>query len=192
MKLEDSRFLKLIFLVVLMTIIIWQLIIIPLEYFTTEYNLIYPKISAFTKTAFLFGLVFFFSFLLPKLSSFLQKKLPTFIVGFLFFIMLIIGNRYQSFYDQLQQFPKIYAKTPDWTIQGGQIKITGKNFGPAQVPGQVLLNDQLLTIKRWDNNQVVVQQPVLGEFGQVDLVLINYLNNQSNSVPHFIKDPAEL
>lgn len=192
MNQDEAKFLRSVLLMVLVIIVIWQLIIIPLEYFTTEYHLIYPKISALTKTYIMFSLVFLSSFCLSKFSLIFQKKIPTIMIGILFIATLIFGNRYQSFYDQLQQFPKIYAKTPDWTIQGGQIKITGKNFGPAQVPGQVLLNDQQLTIKKWSEKLVVVQQPVLGEFGQTELVLINYLDHRSNPVPHTIKDPAEL
>lgn len=192
MKPEEARFLRLIVLVALMAIILWQLVIIPLEYLTTESNLIFIKIADSTKTLILMGIVLFFSFITSKLPKLFNYKLMQIFISLLFFLTLIAGNRYNHFYSQLQKYPKIYSKTPTWTIQGGQIKIEGKNFGPAQVAGQVFLNDHQLTIKKWSDSLVVAQQPVLGEFGPAELVVINYFNNQSNPVQHHIKDPAEL
>jgi hypothetical protein len=176
------------------SLMLWQAIIIPLEYLLTEHFLIYPYVPDFIKTLILLSIIINLSLLLPlkiRLSLKIIKIVKLAVVIFSL-IFLVFSIWYARFYSQLQRYPRIYFRKPGWTIQGSQIKLRGKNFGEPYLPGEVKLGDLEFQLKRWTDTEIVVEQPVTGNFGLFELQVINGAGYPSNTIQHFIKDPGEL
>ncbi|MCD6225795.1 IPT/TIG domain-containing protein [bacterium] len=181
-------------LVSVITIISYILLIIPLEYFLTEYFLLIPEISSRVKT-FIFLVVFlvvnFLTIRFQRKNRKLNAK-EIFLIGVILIMSLLVFKRYQSFYQTLQEYPRIYQVSPSWGIQGSLITIKGKNFGPPWKPGRVLVNQVELNIKRWQPKEVIVELPVTSPNPDGKLYLINDKNKKSNLVDFQIKDPDDL
>jgi hypothetical protein len=176
------------------SIFLYLAIIIPTEYLLTEQWLILKKIEPQSKTLALLlvsAVLFSFKFWVNKgANKVSHKKLLIWIV------VLLVGlggnYLYRQHYRYLQQFPRIYSLSTDWSIQGMKIKIEGKNFGSPSEPGQVMVNDFKLLNHKWSNQEVIVEQPVPERYFQGDLVLKNADGKASQAVEFEIRDPAEL
>jgi hypothetical protein len=134
-------------LVLSLTLFFYQLIVGGLEYLTTEKYLIYKYISKEIKT-----IIFLIILVVLNLGIKLMRKLTfakwtNYISVAIILFSLIGGQIYVNFYRDLQQYPKIFSKKPDWSIQGTYITVDGRNFGEPHKPGAVFLGDRELTIK---------------------------------------------
>jgi hypothetical protein len=178
-------------LTALQTITLYILVIVPTEYYLTEYTQTLKFITSQTKT-----LIFIPIFLIVfSINYFLIKKnkkywLP---ITLLFVASLIGFSRYRQYYSYLQQFPEIYSLSSDWSIQGKKITIDGKNFGSVNDQSSVKVGDIEFLINQWSNTEIVVTQPLVDDFGQKELYIYRADNNkQSKKIPFEIRDPADL
>jgi len=175
------------------SIIAYVFLIMSLEYLLTEYFLITPYISGVWKTAlFIFLLiVFVLVYYFRNQGRKASRKKILFLI-FLTFVSLLVFREYRRFYDFLQQFPKIYKISSSWGIQGIEIKIEGKNFGPTWQPGKVFVDEVEFIVKEWSPNLIVAEQPVPPCFKKGNLRVISNKNTISNGVSFEIKDPIFL
>ncbi len=163
------------------------------EYALTEQWLIIPKISEDIKLLILTSLlvlVFYLVTIRNKWREWCYQHKSWLVL--LVVISLMLFKVYSNFYQQLQQHPKIFSISSNWSIQGSLIRIRGKNFGPAHEAGQVLVGDVLLTNKKWTNEEIIVEQPVSNHYFTGHLQVINHDDHDSNSIEFTIKDPGQL
>jgi len=175
------------------TIILFLLIVIPLEYLLTERFLICKNIDDKLRTNLffaIFSLIFFLNFFWKRF--FIIGKFFLRILSILFIIVLLCNNLYSTYYKYLQKYPKIFSVTPNWAIQGMTISIDGRNFGPEWQNGKVLVDDIKLEIKSWSDSKIVTVFPVPTKFGVKNLKVVRADNYESNKVNFEIRDPNNL
>jgi len=176
--------------VFLETFITYFLIIIPTEYFLTEKFLIIPTISNQIKTT-LFISIFLIVFLLNYFgASFFEKSkklLPLLVI--LFVASLFLNRSYSDYYSSLQDQPKIYKISSDWGIQAMSITITGKNFGSIWEKGEVRVDEVVMEVESWQDDQIVAHLPVPPRHFQGRLFVIGANGEKSNSYPFEIRNP---
>ncbi|MBU1033810.1 IPT/TIG domain-containing protein [Patescibacteria group bacterium] len=157
------------------------------QYLTTELWWTQDSINYKYSTIFLLILIAGFSFLpIKKIYS----KWPRFsyLIISLFLIILIAHQKYNKFYDNLQQYPKIKTLSKNWGIPGSWVKITGKNFGAAWQPGKVYLGETEMTIKRWEDKEIIFEIPVNVGKNEQTLKVFNAQNNkQEKYFEYYIK-----
>jgi hypothetical protein len=138
--------------------------------------------------------VFLAVFLLNYFSSKIKKMgtrfWPTLAVALL--ASLFANRAYTNFYNHLQESPKIYSLSSDWSIVGMEIEIDGKNFGSAWQVGKVKVNNFEFQIKDWTEEKIVVAQPHPPRFFSGELYVEKYNGKTSNHLPFIIRDPGEL
>lgn len=180
-------------IVSLETIILFLLVIIPAEYLLTEKYLVYKSIDSKTKTALFLGI-----FLAIFAINYFSRKVfraGRFFLRSLFLICLagIIGNKfYSNYYGSLQQYPRIYSISSDWSIQGMSVAIEGKNFGATHESGRVVVGNLEFETKSWTEEEIVAVQPVPDHFFEGEIIVVKFDNKESQGVPFEIKDPAVL
>jgi len=191
MAIKKSEILN-IFSVALISLSIYQPVSAIIEYTLTEFFLVFLQISGTTKALMLIIILSLVNCCYLHFSF--TNKLRQKTVFSIFLLSLIFGFSYYKFYQNLQNYPRIYEKKPDWTIQGSQILITGKNFGGTHEPGLVyIMNESLqLDILEWSNKKIIAEQPITNNYGEYNLYVVNAKNNKSNPVTHFIKNPSQL
>jgi len=180
-------------LVALESLIVYLLIIIPTEYLLTERWLILTRITADQKTYLLLAV-----FLLIFLANYFFRGVVRlgrrgWQVIILVFICLLWGNKnYLQYYNRLQEFPRIYSLSSDWSIVGKQITITGKNFGPVWQKGKVAVDDFEMQIVDWSEEEIIAEQPHPPEYFSGQMTVKNWRGNTSNGVAFEVRDPGEL
>ena len=179
---------------ILETIVLYILIVVPLEYLLTEYFLIIPYLSNNIKTS-IFLVLLTVIFLIRYLRGFSKEYHPLFILLiFLLTGLSVFGYReYRRFYEQLQTYPKIYKISRNWGIQGVLVNIEGKNFGPTWQPGKVYVDDIEFIVKYWSPSLIVVEQPVPPRFFKGNLYVKlfgdDFESKVSNMIDFEIKNP---
>jgi len=190
MNLSVKEKIKLAIICLLEAISAYILIIVPLEYFLTEYFSIFRYITTDIKT------YIFLAILLVILSINYSFRIKAqFNKIFMAFVLILaVGSgfgyrKYLNYYGELQEFPKIYKISKNYGFQGTIINIEGKNFGPAWQPGKVYVKEPILrpdqkvlefTIKSWSSDLVVVEQPVPENFFKGQLYLQKFNTKESN------------
>jgi hypothetical protein len=181
------------FITAIETIILYLLVIIPAEFLLTEKYLVFKWVKPKYKVLVFFGcfiIVFFVNHFMEKIF---QTARSFFAPLLLIFLLLLIGNyKYQEFYDYRQKFPRIYSISSDWSIQGMEVTINGKNFGSPIEQGSVFVNDFKMNIEKWTNKEIVFEQPVPDNFFTGELYVEKENNKQTRKIEFTIKDPAEL
>ena len=76
--------------------------------------------------------------------------------------------------------------------QGESIEIVGKNFWSSGKSGKVFLGNEELVADLWDNEKIIIKQPVLGKFGKTELYLVRTDGLKSNKIYYTVKDPGKL
>jgi hypothetical protein len=180
-------------LVALESLIVYLLIIIPAEYLLTEKWLILTKITADQKAYLLlavFLLIFLLNYFFQKVNRLGRRGWQIIVI---IFICLLWGNKnYLRYYRRLQEFPKIYNISSDWSIVGKQITITGKNFGPVWQKGKVTVDDFEMLIIDWSEEEIVAEQPHPPEYFWGQMMVKNWRGNKSNGVAFTVLDPGKL
>jgi hypothetical protein len=180
-------------LIVAQTIIAYLIIIIPAEYLLTEKYFVIPTIDPIAKTylfLILFLIFFLVNFFLPKFKKISIKYWPIFLAALV--ISLIVSQAYAAFYNRLQENPKIFSLSSDWSIVGMEIEINGKNFGPAWQAGQVSVGDFIFRVEDWSENKIIVAQPNTTNYFTDQICVTKYNGKVSNCLPFKIRDPGEL
>lgn len=187
------RVLPLPIIVCLETIILYLVFIIPAEYLLTEkYSLlkfIYPQQKT-TVFLIVFISIFLANYFHPKFRKI--ARIHSFILVVILVIALFANQNYADFYQRLQESPKIYSLSSDWSIVGMEIEIDGKNFGPAWQMGKVKVDDFELQIKDWTEEKIIVVQPHPPQIFTGELYVEKYNGRNSNCLPFTIKNPGEL
>jgi hypothetical protein len=181
-------------LVALETVILYLIIVIPLEYFLTEKYFILTAVDGRIK-AYVFltalGISLLLNFFLRKIVNFSWKAV--FFVFTIFVASLIFGKQYSNYYSKLQQHPRIFSVNSNWSIQEMPIIINGKNFGPTWEPGKVLVDGMNFSqIEYWSENKIVVTAPVPSTFAKTYLKIVTAEGKESNQVNFEVRDPADL
>lgn len=150
-------------------------------------------------------LVFFFNFykwsilttllfcFLLSIVLFVNKKWPTTYKQQLF-LSIVIALSCLSLYQNitfLYSMPKITRLSKNWSISGDTTKIEGYNFGDPQNSGVVYFNEHSFIIKKWNDNQISIVQPVLPEETGV-LFIQTKTQKKSNTMFFELKNPADV
>jgi len=179
--------------VIAQTIIFYLLVIIPAEYLLTEkYSLlkfIYPQQKT-TIFLIIFISIFLANYFQPKFKKIGQRL--SLVLVIVLVIVLFVNRAYTGFYHRLQENPKVYSLSSDWSIVGMKIEIEGKNFGPAWRKGRVAVGDFPMQTKAWTEEKIVVIQPHPPQFFTGELCVEKGNGRVSNCLPFTIKSPGEL
>jgi len=181
------------FLVIAQTITLYLLIIIPAEYLLTEKYLILKYLHHQQKTLIFlaaFLAVFSLNYFLPKVRKTGERFWPIWVAALV--VSLFVNQAYVGYYNRLQESPKIYSLSSDWSIVGMEIEIEGKNFGPIWQMGRVKVDNLELQIKDWTEEKIVVTQPHPPKFFTGRLCVEKDNGKVSNCLPFTIKNPGEL
>jgi len=179
--------------VICQTVVFYLFIIIPLEYFLTEkysfLKFIHPQQKT-TLFLIIFTIVFLANYCQPQIRK-IGQRLGLVLMVFLI-IALLADQAYTEFYQRLQENPKIYSLSSDWSIVGMEIEIDGKNFGPAWQAGKVTVDDFQMQVKDWAEEKIIILQPHLPRFFTGELCVEKYNGRVSNCFPFTIRNPGEL
>lgn len=174
---------------VLQTIILYILVIVPTEYLLTEHFLLYKQINNQTKTIVLL-IIFFLVFII---NYFYVKKFKYWLPIVIVFVLSLVGfYKYQQFYSALQQIPRIYSLSSDWSIQGKEIVIDGKNFGSVHPDSKVLGDGVEFQIRSWQSDEIVIIGPMTNDYGEHQLYIKLYNGRESEKIPFQFRDPGKL
>jgi len=169
---------------------VYSLICLPLEFLITEIWLITPKISSIVSPIILIILAGGFS-LINWDDKLKVKSWRLFLLVFIIISGLVyLGYRQNKL--AREYLPKIYNISPNWGIQGQLVKIKGVNFFPIWKKGKVLFNGQEMRIKSWNEELIIVEQPVPTEFGKTTLFMVRNDGIISNKLPFEVRDPSTL
>lgn len=170
---------------------VYLLIYLPIEFLTTEILLLVPKIPSFFSLTFLLLLVIGFS--LVNWGRILKIRLFAWVLVGLVVLSGFCYGIYRSHKLAREYFPKIYQISPSSGIQAEIVEIKGVNFFPVWKKGRIVLDgDNEMVIKFWDEELIRVEMPVPGRFGQVELWVVRDDGVISNKIPFEIKDPGKL
>ena len=178
-----------------LTLSLYCLLYLPISFLVTEILMITPLIPPWIAIIFLFFVLTLFSMVNW------QKKLKV-MKTFIFVICFIALNglfflEYHSEKKKREYSPKIYKITPNWGIQGQIITINGLNFGPTWKPGGITLgkdfyDNNKMAFINWDENEIIIDQPVPKFFGNSKINVVRFDGAISNSVDFEIRDPDSL
>jgi hypothetical protein len=155
--------------------------------------LIYTFIDGRTKSylfLFIFTIFMLINHFLAK--SFTNNRKFFLAIFILFVLSVVLNKKYSVFYSHLQQYPRIYSISSNWSIQGMPITIEGKNFGPVHEKGQVVVGDLSFEIESWSERKIVAIQPVPSSFFVDKLQVIAFNGKKSNEIDFKIRDPKEI
>ncbi|MDD3532158.1 MAG: IPT/TIG domain-containing protein [Candidatus Shapirobacteria bacterium] len=179
--------------VIAQTIIFYLLVIIPAEYFLTEKYLILKYIYPQQKTRVfltIFLIIFLLNYFFFKIKKMGEKFWP--VLAAALTVALFVNRAYTGFYHRLQENPKIYSLSSDWSIVGMEVEIDGKNFGSTWQAGKVAVDNFEFQIKDWTEEKIVVAQPHPPQFFSGELCVEKGNGRVSNCLPFTIKSPGEL
>jgi hypothetical protein len=126
-------------------------------------------------------------------DKFLKKYQLTLLqIAIILLIAIFFHSNFTNYYQYRQRFPRIKKLSKNWTIQGDQVIIYGKNFGQSYQPGIVAVGDMLFNIKHWSSHKIIAEQPVPDKFFTGELKVVNHYQNTDTVKNFTIKDPAEL
>lgn len=142
------------------------------KYLTTEYWWTQDSIKYNQTGIFLLVLIFLSTFLdWEKLYK--KRKKITYLIIFLFVFSLLAHEKYSIFYEKLQNYPKIKSVNKNWGIQGSWAKIVGRNFGPPHEPGKVMLGEEEMIVKQWNDKEIIFEVPLGIEAGDYRISVKN-------------------
>lgn len=98
-----------------------------------------------------------------KKSQFLSDRwlVGSFAAASVMFSVVLAGYmQYKSYYQYLQQYPKVRYVSTIVGIPGERAEIVGRNFGHPFEQGSVYLGETELLIVSWNDERVVVEVPV--------------------------------
>jgi len=159
-----------------LTIISFYLITVDLyQYLFTELWWKFDSLNYNYTTIYLILLILLFSFIdLRKLLT--KKYLRQGMIALLFVITLIGHKFYTNFYNELQTYPKIKSISKDWGIPGSWVKVTGR---------KVYLGETEMTIKKWEDKEVIFEIPVYVMEGNQQLKIFNIFNKEQKQYFQF-------
>lgn len=163
------------FLLSLVVLISFFIVVDVFQYLTTEFWWIQDEIKGSHSSIIFLLLIFIISFLPMKKWSEKQPKLKYLIIG-AFFLFLFAHQKYNRFYNELQQYPKVKRLSKDWGIPGSWVKVNGRNFGGEWEKGEVYLGETETNIKKWSDKEIIFEIPLSVEFGTQQLTVLNSKN----------------
>lgn len=163
---------------------------LPMEFLTTEILLIIPKIPSFFSVTFLLLLAIGFG--LVKWERILRIRLFAWILVCLVILSGFCYGIYRSHKLAIEYLPKIYRISPNSGIQAEIVEIKGVNFSPVWKMGQILVGEQEMVVKFWDEELIKAEMPVPSRFGSVELFVVRSDGVISNKFPFEIEDPGKL
>lgn len=178
----------------LLLVVIWIIISNTLELTVTHWHYLRNDVPESWKLS-LFGfLLLVFAAALTRLQKWIDGVSPLVLSLFLgaFILTLVAQQKYRAYYSNLEKQPKIQYITRNWSIQGDRLVIKGRNFGDPWRLGSVWLNDIEYTIVSWDDERIVIEQPVTEQFTSGTLVIKNEAGNVVEVSEFEIKDPTEV
>jgi hypothetical protein len=167
----------------------WLIVINTVDYYLADY--VY-KIDHFPNK---FGVGLLFLILVFVVYFFQKNNLDKRHRVWMVFISLylsLVNVYFQKNIDKLRTFPQVKMLNNDWTIQGGVVVITGKQFGHPFEPGKVIVGHMEYVINDWNNYRISATQPVPHWFEETTLRVCNQRNHCSKPIPFSIRDPQEL
>lgn len=184
-----SAFINLV-LGAILALAIYALFFLPTEFLVTEIMLIVPRLSSYWAL----GILILLSAILSqvKFSGILTKKRWRRSLVSLIVISGLVFGIYHHFKLEREYWPKIYSFTPKSGIQAEIVRIKGINFFPVWKKGKIVLGDDEMEIKSWDEELIVAEQPVPKRFGPFNLYVVRSDGIVSNKVPFEINDPGKL
>lgn len=174
----------------ILTLALYALIFLPLEFLITEILFVTPKISHTLSLSLLILLVIVFS--LVDWTRVLRTRSYHWLLVVLVVVSGFVHGIYQRHKLAREYLPKIYRAYPTSGIQAQRVEIKGVNFFPVWKRGKVFLGGDEMVIRFWNEELIVAEQPVPSKFGQVNLFVVRSDGVISNKVPFEIKNPAEL
>ena len=166
------------------------------QYSTTEIFWLQDGINYTHTTIFLLLLITIFSLVKPDGKLTKWSKFYYLIIG-LFLITIVVHQKYIHFYDDLQEYPRIKSLSKNWGIHGSWVKVSGRNFGGGWEPGKIYIGKTEMTIKRWENKEIIFEIPVNVEQGKQVLEVRNARGNKQKEYFEFytkfnLKDASEV
>lgn len=182
------------FTTALWIVIVWLVIVDVLEMSVTEWSYFYNSMPGDWKIWIFLGLLFIATIIFTLYQR-TQKNfsLLFFILSNLIFIGTLIGHhRYIQYYHWLQEFPKLKSISTTNTIQGEKVEILGKNFGTREAINSVKVDNLEFTIVYWDDEKIIIEQPVPSRYFTDEMVLTNSHGNKLVIQNFMIRDPLEI
>lgn len=176
------------------TIAVWLGLIDWLEIYLTEWVWMMNDIPHYWNLYILILLLIFLASISSKfkLISFKKSFLFLAICSLVLIAAIFSHFKYKNYYDWLQTFPKINDISKHWTIHGDRIAISGKNFGDPWKFGSVWMEDVEYTIVSWNDERIVAEQPVTGDFKKGRLIVRNEFGKEIEITPFEIRNPTEV
>lgn len=165
-----------------------------LEMAVTEWNYLYNSMPSIWRTWLLIVLLLSVTMALTLWQKTRKRfSLSTLGLSSLIFLAALIGHqRYVQHYDWLQQFPKLKSVSATSSIQAERIEIIGRNFGHPGNEGSVRVGSLEFMIVSWNDERVVVEQPVPSRYFVDDMILTDHHGNELVIGDFAIKDPLEM
>jgi len=177
-------------LAAILALAIYSLVFLPTEFLVTEVLLITPEVSSLGSLGFLGILVLGLS--LFSLGNVLLIKKWRWSIVSLLAVSSLVYLFYRHHKLEREYLPKIYEVNPTFGIQAEIVKIRGVNFFPVWKRGKVILGNDEMVIRDWNEGLITAEQPVPSKFGQVKLWVARKDGVESNKVLFEIRDPGKL
>lgn len=181
---------KQIFIVGLFALSLFALIYFPIEFYITETKMLIDHVNPLIGSILLTVLIALLS--LINWDNLSNNRIIRFTLIFLISFSALVSLNYRSKKKALEYLPKIYNVTNEWGIQAKIVSIKGNNFFPAWKKGKVVVGNEEMTTKSWDEKIIVAEQQVPSRFGWFDLYIIRDDGIKSNRVPFEVKNPSNL
>lgn len=179
------------FLIISLIITVYNVLIIPIEYYLTNIALVVYTIQPHINILIIILMIFLANmFNSAKLNLRRNRYIVAILLlGFINIIFFKFSHKKNLF--SLDD-PLIYEYFPRKGYQAEIIKIKGKNYFPTWQKGKVLINNKELNVISWTENLIIAEQPVLGEFGVFGLEVVRGDGKRSNKVYYKVENPSFL
>ncbi len=177
---------------VVAVLVAYVLIYLPIEFLGVEVFYLRSEIPSLIGVVLLGILIIVLGKIDWMKMAISKKEIKVAILGFVVIAGLVLGI-YSREKDRRSDWPKIYQVNPNWGVQAQIVKIQGKNF--LLTKGRIIVGDQEMTVKFWDNEMVIAEVSVPGgprRFGEFDLRVVTERDQTSNQKPFEIRDPDTL
>lgn len=169
---------------------IYSLIFLPVEYILTEIKFTTPKLPSEISVSLVVLLIIIFS--LVNWQNRLKSS-RSYLILFLFvFFSSLVYLKYRDEKLFREYLPKIYRYSPKRGIQAEIVKIEGVNFGAIWKKGDVYFGEERMNVVDWGEKRLTLEIPVTGHFGKTELKVLTKEGKISNPVPFEFRDPASL
>jgi hypothetical protein len=169
---------------------LYILLFLPVEYLLTEVMMKISKIPSWIGVTFLILLIFFLNFV--KWNKILISK-KKYIMVFVFILFNgLVYAEYRNSKKEREYLPKIYKVFPSWGIQGQISTINGVNLGKPWSPGKIIFEGKEMIPKKWSENEIIFELPVLGEYDISKIYLQRSDGVISNGLEYEVKNPNSL